>query len=285
MVNIVKKKSGFETPKSGVDVFKKQDGLAVKKSGLDVFKLRKKAGLSSLALQNVEKEAPGAKSLQLLVMFDITGSMFENFEIVREKINEIANLLKEGIENFEMTIFAFRDHGDEERYGNIYYASEFTGSIEKIREKMQDIKKGGGGPNGLTCMEECLREASKLDWKNGYSKAIVVIGDMPPHGVLDAVSVCPNEINYQFEIEELAEKKISIYSVFCGRIKKVEMFYQEIAEDTGGRFLALSEINLLADILVGVGMKKTGQLKDYILKLKSVNRLSPQKEKALLLLE
>lgn len=260
-------------------------GLTNSKSGLNLGALRssqKRLRTSSPIIKNIT--AQGTPALQLVMMFDITGSMFSYFELVREKLNEIITIVKKESPNTEFSVMAFRNHGDSS-YSQIYYITPLTNDAETIRSAIANIQKGGGGTDALTCMEDCFKEVNQLAWNPSSPKAIVIVGDMPPHGVIDSVGKCPNDINYQHEIDQFISKGITVYSVFCGYHEKVREFYQSIAARTKGKYLELKEIDLLVDILVGVCMKQTGRLASYLDSLRKTGQLTSKKQKILHLLE
>ncbi|MCX6745286.1 MAG: VWA domain-containing protein [Candidatus Parcubacteria bacterium] len=170
---------------------KKEPGVGlVKASGAPNLAAMKKQrhdimpGSDKLKLHSKANE-PGITagvSLQVVIMFDITGSMFKYFDIVRKKLQEIVTAVKKESPNAQFAVFAFRNHGDEDNYSQIYYASPLTANLEEIQAYIAKIEKGGGGHDALTCMEECLHEANVLTWDPNAPKAVVVIGDEPPHG-------------------------------------------------------------------------------------------------------
>lgn len=251
------------------------------KNPMDIGRFRKKTGLTP-ARKIINTAKTG---LQLSAMFDITGSMFGYFHLVREKLGEVFTAINKEVSCPEFSVMAFRNHGDEKLHNNIYYSHPFTTDIARIRTFMSKINKGGGGDDALTCMEDCLKEANLLAWSSKTPKALIIVGDMPPHGVLDGVNKCPKDINYKFEIEGLRQKQIQIFSVFCGHISKVRKFYQEMAQSTKGRFLEIKEIGILTEILTGIAMKQTGNLDNYIKRLKKTKQLPQHTKKILRLLE
>ncbi|HDQ22523.1 MAG TPA: VWA domain-containing protein [Candidatus Uhrbacteria bacterium] len=270
-------------PKTG------QSGLVKSGGAPDIVAMRKKLGSSlpikSSGLGQVSKNTLIA-DLQVLMMFDITGSMFPYFKLVREKLKEIIARIQADKVASEFAVFAFRNHGDEGNYEQIFYTSPLTSSREDLYAHIAEIKKGGGGQDALTCMEECLEAANKLLWQPRAAKAVVIIGDMPPHGVIDPVSVCPGNIDYQEEIDQLKNKGVKIYSVYCGeKSGDVEMFFKFASKQTNGKFLKISEIDILAELLIGICMRETGQLSQFLEEVQKSKKFKPGQKKTLLMLK
>ena len=273
---------------------KSQGNGLVKASGApDLAAMKKQRqkimpGKDKLMLHDPKNEPVSAfgVSLQVVVMFDITGSMYKYFDIVRQKLQEIVGAIKKESPGAQFAIFAYRNHGDEDKFPQIYYTSPLTANLEEIQISIAKIEKGGGGPDALTCMEECLQAANALDWDLQAPKAVVIIGDEPPHGVVDSVTKCYAGIDYRQELSKLKQKGVKIYSVFCPTHKKdrIYRFFQSLAEDGDGRFMEISEIEILAELLIGICLKETGNFDKFLERLKLNKNLSePQKKKLLML--
>lgn len=255
---------------------KRNTEITKTKKGLDFNAMRRRKGIVS--------HSPSTNSpLQVVFMMDITGSMYSHFDLVREKLSEMVSLIKPEHPDAQFAVFAYRNYGDEKSYDEIFYTSPLTSDIDEIFRYIQKIDKGGGGNDGLTCMEECLKAGNTLNWLPLSPKVLVVIGDMPPHGLLD--KKFPNDINYNHEIDALKNKGVNIFSVFCGYHPKVKDFYIEMAETTGGEFLELSEIDILVELLTAICVKVSGRTEYFRLRLESNNQMTLKQKKALLMLD
>ncbi|MCX6745285.1 MAG: hypothetical protein NTX82_07240 [Candidatus Parcubacteria bacterium] len=79
---------------------------------------------------------------------------------------------------------------------------------------------------------------------------------------------------------------MKIYSVFCPTHKKdrVYRFFQSLAEGGDGRFMEISEIEVLTELLIGICLKETGNFDKFVARLGLNKSLSdPQKKKLLML--
>jgi len=259
-------------------------------AGLNLAELRKNSPTPAKLSLNAKLARLGfdhAPNLQAVIMLDVTGSMFKYFEAVKEKISEITDRVMKQTPRVEFSIVAYRNHGDETRHQAIYHASPFTKNIGELHRFLGQINKGGGGDDALTCLEDCFAVANKFNWSAAVAKSIVVIGDMPPHGVRDSLAVCPNRIDYRNEVEKFKKNDIKLFPVFCGHHENVRNFYRWLATETGGRFLELDEIDLLSDLLVAICMKSLGRLDEHIRSLSTTNanRLPEKTERLLKMLK
>lgn len=244
------------------------------------------------ALNQLQQKRENFQILQVAFLFDTTGSMYPYFKQGQQSIYRIVKKVAERHKDALFSYIAYKNHGDELYFDGVYpfYASDFTSIPSKIDKEMAKIQNGGGG-DGLTALEDVLHYLNvSTQWHPLATKVIVLIGDMPPHGVLDSKDGCIHGYAYDQEVKNLAAKKIKIYSVFCceeeaylsSRKQKVLSFFKWIAKECGGYFLQLAEIDDLVDLLIGICMKETGHLSDFINELKVTGILSHSKAKLLL---
>lgn len=269
---------------SGGTIVKAPENAAVtqgEKPGL-LTQIRTFSEPSQRAKANIANEL-----LQVAFLFDTTGSMYPFFVQGKKCIAEISRKVSEKHPNTQFSYVAYKNHGDEEKFFDgihAFSATPFTDNPREIEMAMEKIRNGGGG-DGLTALECVLYFLThQATWDFSATKAIVLIGDMPPHGVLDKISDCPREIDYRAEVASLKNKGIKIYSVFCceedelrlARKQTVGQFFQWIAQETDGKYLELAEINELVDLMTGICMKETGHLEEFIKELQTKRPQLPQ---------
>jgi hypothetical protein len=231
--------------------------------------------LKGLALRakSIGKTTAGSSKIQLCFACDSTGSMYEVFSQAISSIKQILNEIK--ITKPEASFIAYKNHGDEEYFDNekAFIASPWTENFSEIYALLSKIKSNGGG-DGLTVLEDVLQYlVIHGGWKKDSKKILVIIGDMPPHGVIDSINKCPNGISYKEQVASLKDMGVTIYSVFCStndlsstfsaRKKKVYDFYKWIANETGGKCLSLEEMHEITVMLKAICIKESGQIKDY----------------------
>ncbi|MEK7159616.1 MAG: vWA domain-containing protein [Patescibacteria group bacterium] len=270
----------------------------VKRAGGQGSLARKMEELNSSAKQSLPLPASATKSsgdLQVAFAFDTTCSMFRFFKAGKEAIKKIVAEVKAKRPTAEFCYIAYKNHGDEQYFGGSYpfFATEFSSNAESLILSLDRIDSSGGG-DGLTAIEDVLHFlAGEIFWRPQATKVVVLIGDMPPHGVVDAVSQCPHEYVYRDETEKLKRKGVKIYSVHCfderdlvgERAQKTQEFFKQIAADNGGKYLTMQNIDEVAQLLIGICMKETGHLSAFIRELKSRGQLTPATERKLRLLE
>ena len=208
-------------------------------------------------------------SLDVVFMIDTTGSMDPYIDEVKHNIIRIIENVLEYSPKIRMGCVAYKDHGDEGE--DEFYLTKvlpLTFDRKEIIGFMHSaglyIGEGGGGPEAVEC---ALREAVAFTWDKMAPKAIILIGDKPPHGVMDGLKYCTKMRDYREEVKALKTKGIKIYPILCNNISETEGNFRWMANETGGAFFYLKEISDLSDLLIGICLKETGKLPYFERKL------------------
>jgi len=226
--------------------------------------------------------------------FDTTGSIYPWFKEGKRVIGCVATEVWKRQKGFHLSYLAYKNHGDEGHFDghHPFAATGFTTELRRIEQQLEKVHQGGGG-DGKCALEDVFRFLNtEAEWATYAKKILVVIGDMPPHGVLDAVSVCPNEIDYRAEVARFKEKRITVYTVYCHdeqdlasqQGQRIAEFYRWLAEETGGKTLTLANVDDLVQVLIGACLKETGHLPGYVAQLRKSGRFVGRTERNLLLL-
>jgi hypothetical protein len=223
-------------------------------------------------------------SLDVVFMIDTTGSMDPYIDEVKHNIIRIIENVLEYSPKIRMGCVAYKDHGDEGE--NEYYLTKtlpLTFNRKEITGFMNStelhIGEGGGGPEAVEC---ALREAVTFTWDKTAPKAIILIGDKPPHGVMDGLKYCTKMRDYREEVKALKTQEIKIYPILCNNISETEGNFRWMANETGGVFFYLKEISDLSDLLIGICLKETGKLPFFEKKLLEYGDKVPLSKKLLL---
>ncbi|MDH4100131.1 MAG: VWA domain-containing protein [Nitrospirota bacterium] len=245
-------------------------------------KLLEKIGEKERSLNNGMLSA--VSSLDVVFLLDTTGSMEPYIHEVQRNIVRVIDEVFNASPKVRMGFVAYKDHGDEGE--DEFYLTKVLPLVsdrQKITRFVQSpdlyIGEGGTGPEAVEC---ALHEAVNLAWNNTSPRAVVVIGDKPPHGVIDSFRACPKQREYTVEVEALKKKGTKIYSILCNNISETEGNFRWMSQQTGGRFFYLKEISDLAEILIGICLKETGRLPYYERKLLEQGAMSPARKTLLL---
>lgn len=214
-------------------------------------------------------------SLDIVFIFDTTGSMYRYLDKVRNELARLASEVCKAILDVKIGVVAYGDYCD----ANSTYVTkvlDLTSDFQQVKSFISQVERTGGGDTP-EAVEEALFDANTLAWRVGSKRAIVLVGDAPPHGVVDTAP----KRDYKAEGRSLSRKGIKIYATQCGRDSDAESAFRWLASETEGTYLSLENIDDLVDLLIGVCMKEVGLLEAYADRLASQNRLTGSKAKML----
>ena len=223
-------------------------------------------------------------SLDVVFMIDTTGSMDPYIGEVKDNIIRIIEKVLDYSPKVRMGAVAYKDHGaegEDEFYLTKVLPLTFDRKeiVRFMRSPDLHIGEGGGGPEAVEC---ALHEVAGLGWGKKAPKAVILIGDKPPHGVMDSFKACPRMRDYREEVKALKDMGTKIYPILCNNISETEGSFRWMAAETGGMFSYLKEISDLSDLLTGICLKETGQLANFQRKLLENGDKVPQSTRLLL---
>jgi hypothetical protein len=194
-------------------------------------------------------------TIDVVLTFDTTGSMYPCLTQVRRSLVETVKQLFKDIPNLRIAVIAHGDYCDS-RTSYVTMFLDFSTNMNEIIKFIQNVGKTGGG-DSPECYEKVLRQArTELSWKSGRNKVIVMTGDDIPHEASYPQNI--EKIDWKNEIGLIAEAGIRIYGVHCmpGIRSHSKRFYQTIGEKTGGAYLTLDQFRNITDLIMGVCYKE-----------------------------
>jgi len=116
--------------------------------------------------------------LEIIFVFDSTGSMGVTIRDTKETIAEMLEVLRALVPDARVGLITYRDRGRDEEYllsqlplGNdFWHASNFV----------QSVTADGGG-DGPEAVRDALRAAFRENWRPSSKRVVVLAGDAPAH--------------------------------------------------------------------------------------------------------
>lgn len=239
-------------------------------------KIAEHKALAKPVLDKVRK----ASALEMVFMFDTTGSMDVYLSEVQMHVQLILREIRKRVPDARFALIVYKDHEQGPYVTLTHPFSEKEDELINFLRSSQIAPGAGGG--GAEAVECALFEANQLEWSPGTKgKAIVLIGDKPPHGVMDTFDECTSGRDYRIETNHLIDKHVKIYAVLCNNVQETRSTFQWLADKTGGRFVTLEAIQDLVDLLVAVSIKESSPLllQAYTEELKQKGHLTDSKRK------
>jgi hypothetical protein len=194
------------------------------------------------------------ESIDVVVSFDTTGSMYPCLTQVRKNVEELVKRLFKDIPDIRIGVIAHGDYCDE---GATYVIKtlDLSQNEGQICDFVKNVGSTGGG-DAPECYELVLHESRNLSWSSGKSKVLVLIGDDMPHP--PSYSLNKKKIDWRSELRALLESGITVYAVQALGREYATSFYREVAEKTGGFHLELNQFSLVVDMIMAVCFKQDG---------------------------
>ncbi len=253
----------------------------------DIVKKEKEALLKKIAehkslTKPVLDKVKNASMLEVAFLFDTTGSMDDYLSEVQLHVQLIVREIFKRAAGARIAVVVYKDH---EQGPYVTMTQPLTQKEDELVAflKSPAIEPGAGG-GGAEAVECALYEANNLDWSpNCKAKAVILIGDKPPHGVMDPIEECTSRRDYREETRRLAEKQVKIHTVLCNNVADTRSNFEWLANKTGGKFLTLEAIQDIVDLIVAVSIKESNPLllKAYTEELRQKGALTDSKRKLL----
>lgn len=219
------------------------------------------------------------ESLDLVLAFDTSASMYSHFDTVRNRVTELVAQVQAAIPNSAFAVVAFGDYCDEHST-YLTKSLDFTADLRGIRAFVRQVSATGGG-DYPEAIEEALYEANRFSWRTGTRRALILVGDAPPHGVVDSRRECRHGHFYEDEALSLAAKSVRIYAVQCQGGQATSRSFQRMADISQGQRLRLEELDDLVDLLVAICMREMGILTSYVDRVVSCGPIKASRQRLL----
>jgi len=201
-----------------------------------------------------------SSNVEIVFCFDTTGSMGSCIAEVRKKLDETVERLLKDIPNIRIGIMAVGDYCDSLSTYVVTYC-DLSSDLKALKDFVNKTGTTGGG-DAPEAYELALRTASRdISWTEGYSKALVMIGDEVPH----PPSYTTEKINWFDELDDLASKDIKVYGVRALNSSHSIPFYEEMAERTGAISIHFSSFHLIVDMFLAICYRESSpeQLENF----------------------
>lgn len=225
--------------------------------------------------------------LDLVFVIDTTGSMWDDLASVKASASTIIDTIAASGADYRIALVDFKDHpvspygqaGDYPSRLDLNFSTDKAATISAI-----NALSAGGGGDWPESVFSGLMQAINLSWRADASKAIILMGDAPPHdpepvtGYTQAsVTAAANKAGIGVSPSAAASAEMSstavaptavgdgarIYPILIGYDYSAFVAFQSLADGTGGElFEASSASNVVAAILRAIDAILTAPVAD-----------------------
>lgn len=177
--------------------------------------------------------------LDIVIVFDSTGSMGGEIDQVKKQIRKIGTALMTLVPKTRISVCTYRDQSDE----YLVKGLPLTSSIQDIEYYLSGIQAGGGGDHEEAVQEGLKWAVSKNQFRPNARKVILVFGDAPPHSV--DLKTCTN-----VAAEFASYQKGIVSTVTCRNSRPLPEFYQIAAAGKGEAFLTTDQRQIMQQLMI-----------------------------------
>ncbi len=177
---------------------------------------------------------PAAKTLDLMIMCDTTGSMGDELEYLKAELEDVVTRIKQENANIPVRISVnfYRDEGDEYVVREFPFTTDLDAAVRAISEQSAD----GGGDTPEAVHTALNSAVNSHDWDEDSIKVMFLVLDAPPHG---DVQIIDDVVKHT---RTAAEKGIRIVPVAASGVdKSCEYLLRSMAIMTGGTYTFLTD--------------------------------------------
>lgn len=194
-------------------------------------------------------------SLDVLVSFDTTGSMYPALAEVRRKVTEFINSLFSTIPGLRIGLIA---HGD---YHDVYETKHvlLTTNKDELIKFVRIVEKTNGFGNGGELYEVVINQARKFNWES-ENRVMIMLGDEPAHYQGKIVSSLYDKkvvtLDWIKEAIALKQEGVTLYPIRClDRYDSIK-FHESLAKINNVPLLKLQQFANIIPLLNGIVYKQ-----------------------------
>lgn len=187
--------------------------------------------------------------MDIVFVFDTTGSMAAALHKVRENIRQTSERLLQRLPNLQIAIVAVADYSDVYTEKHIDFTNDCA-ALTRFLESVEDTD----GADEPEAYELGLRVVADLKWRGVARRAFVFFGDAYPH----PPSFTTENIYWRDELARLADRDIRCYAINCGKSWSGKLFFQEVAGQTGGVYLTVDSFDNVNHLALAICFREAG---------------------------
>lgn len=200
---------------------------------------------------DLARALPSYEPLDILLLFDATGSMGNVIDEVKKRSQEIMRSIRDLYVNSAFGVAAIYDYKPQKQPWRLYQSLSLD--VNQVSESLQKVELSGGG-DWPEAYVRGLYESRFLNWRKDARKYIILFGDAPAHdpefygvdyGVdpgRDGIEGTSDDLFLRPVIQQLKQDSITVISVydkggwFKGKpeTKNALKGFKFMAQETGG---------------------------------------------------
>lgn len=193
---------------------------------------------------------PGTPSpLDLIFVIDTTGSMWDDIDQVKAQATELADRIAADVADYRLGLVTYRDHpvspygdpGDQPSTVVLPLTTDADAAVDAIQSLIV-----GGGADWSESVYSGLMAAIDQAWRDGAEKAIILLGDAPPHDPEPFTGYTLDDVL----VAAYAVDPANIYPILVGSDPDAAAYFEALAEGSEGQLFAAGDADEVVDALL-----------------------------------
>lgn len=193
---------------------------------------------------------PGTPSpLDLIFVIDTTGSMWDDIDQVKAQATELADRIAADVADYRLGLVTYRDHpvfpygdpGDQPSTVVLPLTTDANAAVDAIQSLIV-----GGGADWSESVYSGLMAAIDQAWRDGAEKAIILLGDAPPHDPEPFTGYTLDDVL----VAAYAVDPANIYPILVGSDPDAAAYFEALAEGSEGQLFAAGDADEVVDALL-----------------------------------
>jgi hypothetical protein len=200
--------------------------------------------------------------LDVAFVVDTTGSMKDDIRAVKDSLFEIVDKITSRTKSLSIrfAIVSYRDHPPQD-HSYVTRIFDFSDRIKNVHREISNLNPSQGGDTPEAVADGLYDARTKLSWDEHAYKALLLVGDAPPHGRIYNTlgddyfpDGCPKGHDPRREVQSLKSRYGETVFIFvCGCNPLVRESFKSIADSVqDGRYYSLQEAHELPEAILQI---------------------------------
>ena len=176
-----------------------------------------------------------ARKLDLAWIVDVTGSMSDELNFVKEELIDIVDQIRteERVDDVRIATIFYRDRGD--RF--VTRVHDFTNDLDQVQQDIEDQRASGGGDFPESVNAALFKGMRELSWRDQDTVRLAfLVADAPPHYYPD------EQYTYRDAIPDAHASAIKLFPVAGSGIdKSTEYLFRNLAVASMGKYIFITD--------------------------------------------
>ncbi|MFT5402831.1 MAG: hypothetical protein ACI9DF_001662 [Verrucomicrobiales bacterium] len=176
-----------------------------------------------------------ARKLDLAWIVDVTGSMGDELNFVKEELIDIVDQIRdqEQIDDIRIATIFYRDRGDQ----YVTRAHDFTDDLSQVQDDIEGQRASGGGDFPESVNAALFQGMRELSWRDEDTvRMTFLIADAPPHYYPD------EQYTYRDAVPDAHASAIKLFPVAGSGINKTtEYLFRNLAVASMGKYIFITD--------------------------------------------